>query len=74
MIVIKIIALLFCIVITSLFGLRKGVAWLLLCLGIQEFLRAKWYYDNKKKKWAIGTFAVGFLGCIFGFLVLINVI
>ena len=41
-----------CIVIASLFGLQKGLALLLLCMGFRESLRAKLYYDNKEIKLA----------------------
>lgn len=63
-----------CIVIASLFDLQKGLAILLLCMGFQESLRAKEYYDNKQKKWAIASFAVGISVCICGFLSLTNLI
>lgn len=62
-----------CIVIASLFGLQKGLALLLLCMGFQESLRAK-DYDNTQKKWAIASFAVGSSVCICGFLSLTNLI
>ena len=63
-----------CIVIASLFGLQKGIALLLLCMGFQESLRAKVYYDNTQKKWAIASFAVGISVCICEFLSLTNLI
>ena len=63
-----------CIVIASLFGLQKGLALLLLSLGFQESLRAKGYYDNTQKKWAIASFVVGISVCICGFLSLTNLI
>ena len=63
-----------CIVIASLFGLQKGLAILLLCMGFQESLRAKVYYDNMQKKWAIASFAAGISVCICGFLSLTNLI
>ena len=62
-----------CIVIASLFGLQKGLALLLLCMGFQGSLRAK-DYDHTQKKWAIASFAVGISVCICGFLSLTNVI
>ena len=62
-----------CIVIASLFGLQKGLL-LLLCMGFLESLRAKGYYDNTQKKWAIASFVVGISVCICGFLSLTNVI
>lgn len=39
-----------CIVIATLFGLQKGLALLLLCMGFQKSLRAKDYYNNTQKK------------------------
>ena len=35
--------------IASVYGLQKGLALLLLCMGFQESLRAKGYYDNTQK-------------------------
>lgn len=63
-----------CIVIASLFGFQKGLAILLLCMGFQESLRAKGYYDNKQKSWAIVSFVTGICVCICGFLSLTNMI
>ena len=63
-----------CIVIASLFGLQKGLTLLLLCMGFQESLRAKDYYNNTQKKWAIASFVVGVSVCICGFLSLTNLI
>ena len=63
-----------CIVIASLFGLQKGLAILLLCMGFQEALCAKEYYDNKQKSWTIVSFVTGISVCICGFLSLTNMI
>ena len=63
-----------CIVIATLFGLQKGLALLFFCMGFRESLRAKGYYDNTQKKWAIASFVVGISVCICGFLSLTNVI
>lgn len=63
-----------CIVIASLFGLQEGLAILLLCMGFQEALCAKEYYDNKRRNLAIVSFIVGISVCICGFLSLTNMI
>ena len=63
-----------CIVIASVYGLQKGLALLLLCMGFQESLRAKDYYNNTQKKWEIASFVVGVSVCICGFLSLTNLI
>ncbi len=63
-----------CIVIASLLGLQKGLALLFFCMGFRESLRAKGYYDNAQKKWAIASFVVGISVCICGFLSLTNLI
>ena len=52
-----------CIVIASVYSLQKGLALLLLCMGFQESLRAKDYYNNTQKKWEIASFAVGVSVC-----------
>ena len=63
-----------CIVIASLFGLQKGLALLLLWMGCQKSLRAKDYYNNTQKKWAIASLVVGVSACICGFLSFKNLI
>ena len=63
-----------CVIIASLFGLQKGLAILLLCIGFRELPRAKDYYDSKQKEWTIASFAVGVSVCICGFLSLTNLI
>ena len=62
------------ITVASLFGLQKGLALLLLCMGFQKSLRAKDYYNNTQKKWAIASLVVGVSACICGFLSFTNLI
>lgn len=63
-----------CVVIASLFGLQKGLAVLLLCVGFREAISAKEYYDNNQKNWAIASLIVGIFVCICGFFSLTNII